>query len=79
MIRSIEELKEEKEEKNHVLSTLCCVSPSSHFYAAITNPSFNMIAREPLALIILFSFMATEEYYMEDFPTTKIEIRKLKN
>ena len=78
MVRSTEERKKEKEEKEHALSTLCCVSPSSPFYAAITNPSVNIIARQPLERILLFSFMWTEKELMDHYCATKSEARKFR-
>ena len=77
MVRSTEERKKEKEEKEHALSTLCCVSPISPFYAAITNPSVNKIAREPLVEILLFSFMWTEKELMDDLCATKSESEEI--
>ena len=78
MVRPKEELNEEKEEKKHALSTLCCVSHAVPFCHAIMNPSFSGIARKLLALIIFHSFMWTEEELIDDLSATKSEIRKLK-
>ena len=52
MARSIEELDEIKKYKDHALSTLCWMIPSSAFYATLRNLSFNKIASRPLVLII---------------------------
>ena len=78
MVRSAEELKKDKKEKDHALSTLHCVSRSSTFYAAITNHSVNTIARRPLEQILLFSFMWTEKELIGNFYATKSEVRKFK-
>ena len=78
MVRLAEELKKDEKEKDHALSTLCCVSRSSAFYAAITDPSVNRIARRPLEKILLFSFMWTEKEFMDDFCATKSEARKFR-
>ena len=78
MVRSIEKLKKMKEEKDHSLSNLCCVSPSSPFHSVITNPSSNKIAHNPLALILSISFMWKEKELMDDLSASKSETRKLK-
>ena len=63
MVRLTEELKEEKEEKEHALSTLCCVSPSNPFFSAITNASVNRIAREPLEYFFVFLYVDSERIH----------------
>ena len=54
------------------------MSPSSPFYATITNSSSSRITLEQLALILLHSLMWTEKELMEWLSATKSELRNLK-
>ena len=67
-----------KEEKEHALSTMCCVSHRSPFCTKITNNPFNRIVRELLALVHLHSFMWIGKELMDDLRASKSEARKLK-
>ena len=73
MAWSKEDLEQMNKCKDQSLFTFCCMNPSSTFYTSLTNPSFNKIARHPLAHIILNSFMTTEEELMKTFPLVKVE------
>ena len=77
MIRSTEELKKDKKEKDHALLNLCCVSRSSPFCVTIIDSSINRIARKPLEWV-LFSFIWIEKELMDDFSTTKSETRQFR-
>ena len=60
-----------KKDKDHALSTLCCINTRITFYAALTNPSFNKVERLPLAYILLLLFMITEEWLIENISTSE--------
>ena len=78
MAKPKEELEKMKKEKYHALSTLCFMNSSSDFYPALVNSSFNNITSHLLACIVLYSFMMTEEYLMEEFYTSKSEAKKMR-